>query len=133
VTVREAGKVVAEIHVDSFTELSTADPTLFAVTKEMTWAVTTQPSQKMSVFPGKGSVAPDATIQPVCVFGVITPSGELVEAHSLQPSDPNSKAALEYAKTMSFRAPVTPAGGPEQHFVFIIEKFAVSGLKPTPH
>jgi hypothetical protein len=62
-------------------------------------------------------------VQPVCVFGLITPSGKVTEAHSLQPSDPNSQAAVEAAKQMNFHTPIAPGARPEQRFVFIIEKF----------
>jgi hypothetical protein len=54
---------------------------------------------------------------------MVTSTGQLVEAHSLQPSDPNSQAAVEDAKRIDF-SPLTAAGvAPEQHFVFVIEKF----------
>jgi hypothetical protein len=122
VTVTEAGKTVIEIHVDSWTPLADADLTLFTPTKEMTWTAASAQAQKMFVHPGKGSIPKDATIQPVCIFGVVTPAGELAEAHSMQPSDPNSQAALDYAKTLTFTTPFAPAG-PEQHFEFIIVKF----------
>jgi len=56
---------------------------------------------------------------------VVTPSGELVEAHSLQPSDPYTQAAVEAAKTMSF-SNAARAAHPQQHFVFVIEQFVPS-------
>jgi len=121
VTVTEAGKVVSLIRVDSLTAMSDADPKLFVATKEMKWSSTLASAQKLFVFPRKGSLAPDATIQPVCVLGILTSSGQLVEAHSLQPSDPNSQEALEYAKAMKF--PYAAANQESQHQVFIIEKF----------
>jgi hypothetical protein len=123
VTVLEGGKTVVRVDVDSLTELSEADPKLFTATKEMTWGVNMVAQQKMTVFAQKGSIPQDATVQPVCVFGLITPSGQLVEAHALQSSGPNSAAAVEYAKGMHFAVP-NPAGGEaQQHFVYIIEKF----------
>jgi hypothetical protein len=62
-------------------------------------------------------------VRPVCVFGMVTPTGQQVEAHSLQPSDPNSQAAVEDAKRIDF-SPLIPAKSPpQQHFVFVIEKF----------
>jgi hypothetical protein len=63
------------------------------------------------------------------VFGLVTASGQLVEAHSLQPSDPNSQAAVEAAKQINFAGPAQLGTRPQQHFVFIIEKF-VSGQPP---
>ena len=121
VTVIEGGKTVVRIHVESLTELAEADPKLFTATKEMTWGVNMVSQQKMTVF-AKGSIPPDATFQPVCVFGLVTPSGQLVEAHALESSGPKSAAAVEYAKGMHFTVP-NPVGGAQQHFVFIIENF----------
>ena len=59
-------------------------------------------AQKISRFFGQGPFPSGATVRPVCVFGLVTASGQLVEAHSLQPSDPNSQAAVEAAKRMNF-------------------------------
>ncbi len=124
VTVTEAGKVASLIRVDTLTAMSDADPKLFAATKEMQWSPTLAQAQKLFVFPRKGSLAPNATVQPVCVLGILTSSGQLVEAHSLQPSDPNSQEALAYAKSMKF--PYAAANQESQHLVFIVEKFAAS-------
>jgi hypothetical protein len=60
------------------------------------------------------------------VFGVVTPSGQVVEAHALQPSDPNSAAAVEAVKQMNLSSPARANSKPEQHFVFVIEKFVTS-------
>lgn len=55
--------------------------------------------------------------------GLVTPTGQLVEAHSLQRFDPNSEAALKDATAIDF-APSMPAGAPpQQHFAFVIEEF----------
>jgi hypothetical protein len=126
VTVTEAGKVVSEISVDSLTELNAADPSLFVPTDEMLAngpAIAMEEAQKLSLFTGPGRLTSHATARPVCVFGLVTPSGQLVEAHSLQPSDPNSPAAVEAAQRMNFSYPAPPEARPEQHFVFIIQKF----------
>jgi len=125
VTVTEAGKIVTEISVDSLTELPAADPSLFVPSDEMKAkgrAIALVGSQKFrrvleSGFSGRG-----ATVQPVCVFGVVTPTGELAEAHSLQPWDPNSQTAVEAARQMTF--PLVPSSPiPQQHFVFVIVEF----------
>jgi hypothetical protein len=129
VTVTEAGKIVTEISVDSLTELPAADPSLFVPSEEMKArgrAIAMGGAQKISRVAGRGPFAPGATAQAVCVFGVVTPSGQLVEAHSLQPSDPNSQAAVEAAKQMSFSHPAPLGALPQQHFVFVIEKFVAS-------
>ena len=124
VIVTEAGKTVSEISVDSLTDLPAADPRLFVATDEMKArgpSIAMAGGQKILHF--VGALAPGATARPVCVFGLVTSSGQLVEAHSLQPSDPNSPAAVEAARKMNFTG-LTPVGvRPQQHFVFIIEKF----------
>lgn len=128
VTVTEAGKTVTEISVDSLTELPAADPSLFVATEEMKArgrAIAMTGAQKISRVAGRGPFAPGATARVVCVFGVVTPSGQLEEAHSLQPSDPNSQAAVEDAKQINFY-PTPPGAHPQQHFVFVIEKFVSS-------
>ncbi len=125
VIVSEAGKPVSEINVKSLTELPEMDPSLFIPTPEMKAggpAIAMAGAQKISHFVGQGPFPADATVQPVCVFGLVTPGGQLVEAHSLQPSDPNSQAAVEDAKRMNFSSPSVGAR-PQQHFVFVIEKF----------
>ncbi len=126
VTVTEAGKIVSEINVQSLTPLPSADPSLFVPTEDMKArgpAVAMAGAQKVVHVAVRGQVTSGATIQPVCVFGLVTASGEVVEAHSLQPSDPNSTAAVEDAKQMNFSPPAPPGTRPQQHFVFIIEKF----------
>jgi hypothetical protein len=130
VTVTEAAKVVSVIHVDSLAELATADANLFVPTDQMAaqGSIAMTGSVTLSMYPAGNAPAPDATIQPVCVFGVVSPSGEMVEAHSLQPSDPNSRAAVDFAKATHY-SPSDPAGRPAQHFVFVIEKFAAA-VKP---
>lgn len=78
---------------------------------------------KVTRVQGQGPFTSTMTLRAVCVFGMVTPTGHLVEAHSLQPSDPNSQAAVEDAMKIDF-SPQTPAGAPRrQHFAFVIEKF----------
>ncbi len=126
VTVTEAGKVVSEISVNSLTEQSGADPSLFVPTDEMQAGgpgIAMAEAQKISLYAGPGRPTSHATAHPVCVFGLATPSGQLLEAHSLQPSDPNSQAAVEAAERINFSYPAAPGERPQQHFVFVIEKF----------
>jgi len=126
VTVSEGGRVVSTISVDNLTELPAVSKELFVPAAEMKAAgepVAMGPAQKISRFAGSGPFTAGTAIRPVCVFGLVTPSGQLVELHSLQPGDPNSAAAVADAAKMSF--PPQPAGArPQQHFIFIIEKFA---------
>jgi hypothetical protein len=126
ITISEADKAVSTITVDSLTEISSADPALFTPTEAMKArgeAVAMGEAQKISRVFGKGPFTADMEVHPVCVFGLVTPSGQLVEAHSLQPSDPNSAAAVEDAKRISYLAPAAAGAKPQQHFVFVIERF----------
>jgi len=124
-TVTEAGRVVSEISVESLQGISTADPSLFVPTDAMKAGLATvmTSAKKISRLQGDGPFTSTMTARPVCVFGMVTSTGQLVEAHSLQPSDPNSQAAVEDAKRIDF-SPTIPGGlPPRQHFVFVIEKF----------
>ena len=126
VTVTEGGKTVSEINVESLTNLPSANGSLFVPTQEMQArgpSVMMAEAQKLSGFSQPRPFPAGATVHPVCVFGLVTPSGQLVEAHSLQPSDPNSQAAVEEAKRMDFFYPKIAGERPRQHFVFVIEKY----------
>jgi len=126
VTVTEGGKMVTEITVDSLKQLSTTDPSLFVPTeamKERGRPIVMAGAQRFLRVYGRSPTAPNAPPHAVCVFGVLTPSGQLEEAHSLQPSDPDSAVAMEAAKQISFPPPPPFGPQPQQHFVFVIEKF----------
>ena len=126
VTISEAGRIVSQISVESLTALTGADPGLFVPSDAMKAkgpAVAMTSATKVSRVQGQGPLTSAVTLRPVCVFGMVTPTGHLVEAHALQPSDPDSQAAVEDAMKIDF-SPLTPAGAPpRQHFVFVIEKF----------
>lgn len=126
VTVTEAGRVVSKISVEKLEEISVADPSLFVPTNAMMAegeATVLASETKISRIHGQAPLTSAMTFRPVCIFGVVTSTGQLVEAHSLQPSDPNSQAALQDAKQIDY-SPSKPAGAPpQQHFVFVIEKF----------
>lgn len=123
VIVTEGGKTVSRISVESLTGMAAADPSLFAPTEEMQTrgdSIEMAEAQKVWYDPGTPGAPGGGAI---CVFGVVTPSGALAEAHSLQPSDPNSQAAVEAAKRMAVTS-VPPLGArPQQQFVFIFEPF----------
>jgi hypothetical protein len=123
VIVTEGGKTVSRISVESLTEIPAADPSLFVPTAGMKargQSIQMGEAQKLWYDSGTAGASGGGTI---CVFGVVTPSGALAEAHSLQPSDPNSQAAVEAAKKMAF-SNVSPLGArPRQYFVFIVEPF----------
>jgi hypothetical protein len=127
VTVTEAGRTVTTISVESLTELTSPDPGLFVPTEEMKAkgrAISMARAQKIWHVAGRGPAG--AATHAVCVFGLVTPEGKLVEAHSLQPSDPNSNEAIEAAQQMTFAYPALLAPPPQQHFVFVIQEFGSS-------
>ena len=129
VVVTEGGKTVSDISIERLEPLFMVDPSLFTPTAEMNRrgrAIAMAGAQKIWRVVQNPSAPVGAAAHAVCVFGLITPSGQLVEAHSLQPSDPYSQAAIEEAKAMTFSRPSMPGQLgtlPRQHFVFIIEKF----------
>ena len=123
----KAEREKSKISVEKLEEVKAADPDQFAPTDEMRAkgrTVEMAAATKISRFHGQAPLISGMTIRPVCVFGMVTPTGHLVEAHSLQPSDPNSQAALEDAKQIDFSPTIRVGGPPRQHFVFVIEKFA---------
>ena len=125
VTITEAGRIVSKISVESLQGITGTDASLFVPSDAMKakgQAVAMTSATKISRVQGQGPFTSAVTLHPVCVFGIVTPTGHLVEAHTLQPSDPNSRAAVEDARKIDF-SPQTPAGPPQQHFVFVIEKF----------
>jgi hypothetical protein len=129
VIVTEAGKTVSEISVDSLTEVSNADSSLFSPNVQKNakgQAIAMTGAQKITRVMGKAPFPAGAALQPVCVFGVVTPTGQLVEAHSLQPGDPNSQAAVAAARKLRFSQPTPAEARPRQHFVFVIEEFVSS-------
>lgn len=129
VIVTEGGKTISTITVESLKELPSSDASLFQPTEQMQAkgpVIAMAGAEKLSRFFDPGPFTPDEVMRPVCVFGLVTASGELVEAHSLQPSDPNSEAAVEAAKRMNFSHPAPRGARPQQHFVFVIEKFVAA-------
>ncbi len=139
VTVTEAARIVSRISVEGLTPITNADPNLFVVSNAMkaTGAATAiggaatasgaatviGGAERISRVHGPKKPTSGMKLRAVCVFGVITPTGQLVEAHSLQPSDPASNAALMDAEGIDFSPLVALGAPPEQRFVFVIEKF----------
>jgi hypothetical protein len=129
VTITEAGKTVTEISIESLSQIPAADPSLFVPREQMKArgrAITLAGAQKIFRVLGQGPLAPGAPTRAVCVFGIVTPLGQLAEAHSLQPSDPNSDAAVQAAKQMTFPDTMPLGPQPQQHFVYVIEQYASS-------
>ena len=126
VVVYEGGHAVSTIAVESLTELASADPRLFLPTEEMKAKgrpIVLGGAQRVSRTLASNATSGGTAPQAVCVFGLVTPSGQLMEAHSLQPSNPNSPAAVEAVKQMSFARPPAPGDQPRQYFVFVVERF----------
>ena len=126
VTIMEAGRMVSKVTVESLGGISAPDPNLFVPTDEMKArgeAVAMTSATKVTRVHGEGAITSATTLRAVCVLGLVTATGHLVEAYALQPLDPNSEAAVADATNIDF-APLTPAGAPpRQHFAFVIEKF----------
>jgi hypothetical protein len=130
VTVSEGGHVVSEISVESLTPISSANPSWFEPTAEMAErgrATELAGAQETLGVSAPSSLAGAGTADAVCIFGVVTASGQLMEAHSLQPNDPNSAAAVAAANRLQFARPkLYGEPAPQQHFVFVIERFLTS-------
>jgi hypothetical protein len=130
VTVTEGGRTVSKIQVKSLEGRASLDASLFVPSEQMKAAqvpAMTSVKRITRIITGSqvagGQAGSAMRVRPVCIFGLVNSAGKLVEAHSLQPSDPNSKAALKDAKAIDFSAMMTPGAPPQQHFVFVIEKF----------
>ncbi len=124
VTVSEGGRVVSKIVVESLEGGASVEESLFVPTTRMMSAQMPAMAslQRITrIIPGGSTSA--AIVRPVCVFGLVNSAGQLVEAHSLQPSDPNSDAAVKDARSINFAAMTAEGAPPEQHFVFVLEKF----------
>ncbi len=125
VIITEGGKTVSEILVQRLTPTPAADPNLFAVSSDMKArgrAASMAGALKYAHASGSGPVS-----HTVCVFGLVTASGELIDAHSLQPSDPNSQAAVDAVKQMKFASEDPTGAPPQQHLIFVVENFASTG------
>ncbi|HUA19541.1 MAG TPA: hypothetical protein VMB25_12410 [Bryobacteraceae bacterium] len=129
VIVTEGGSIVSRISVDSLEPLTNADPNLFLPTEEMKTrgrAVAMGGAEKFSRMVAPSRPGSGAQFHSLCVFGLVTDAGKLVDAHSLQPSDPYSAAAVAAASQMDFSPAPVPGEvrpPPSQHFVFVIERF----------
>lgn len=132
VMVTEGGKIVSQISVESLEPLTNADPNLFMPTDSMKArgrAVAMGGAEKISRIVSPSRPGRGAEFHSVCVFGLVTDLGKLVEAHSLQPNDPYSGAAVAAANQMDFSPRPVPGevrAPPRQHFVFVIERFVAS-------
>ena len=125
VTITEAGKPVIKLQVDSLKDVAAPDPALFAISETMKSsgpAAVLAGARRFSVFHDRPR--PGAVLQPVVVVGLLAPSGKILDAHSLQPSDPRSEEAAEAAAKLGFRDSTPPGGTPVQRQVAVIVEFA---------
>jgi hypothetical protein len=129
ITIHEAGRVVSVITVESLTSPTDIDPALFRPTEAMRTKgqpVVLGGAQKL-VRTLAGEPASITTPgDTVCVFGVVTAGGQLMEAHSLQPANPHSAAAIEAARKLTFPNPAQAGQPAQQFFVFVLEKIPAS-------
>jgi hypothetical protein len=126
ITVNEAGRAVSVITVESLTSPTSIDPALFRPTEAMRakgQPVVLGGSQKLVRTIAGEPVSATAPGDTVCVFGLVTAGGQLMEAHSLQPA---SAAAIEAARKLTFPSSAQPGQPGQQFFVFVIEKIPAS-------
>jgi len=129
ITVNEGGHAVSVITVESLTNPASVDPALFQPTQTMRakgQPVVLGGGQKLSRTIAGEPVSAAAPGDTVCVFGLVTAGGQLVEAHSLQPANAQSAAAIEAARKLTFPNSAKPGQAPQQFFVFVIEKIPAS-------
>ena len=86
VTIMEGGRVVSKVTVESLGGVSAPDPSLFVPTDEMKArgeAVAMTSATKITRVHGQSASTSGTTLRTVCVLGLVTASGHLVEAHAL--------------------------------------------------
>ncbi|HWY55060.1 MAG TPA: energy transducer TonB [Terriglobales bacterium] len=125
ISIVESGDTVLQIHIDSLEDAGAADPALFTPTKEMLArgpGIVLMASVRISA----GAATPaghTGKIEPVIVHASIDDQGKVVEAETLQSSDPSlSNAALALVKSSTY-PPQTRATGPVQTEAFINVEF----------
>jgi hypothetical protein len=125
VTITEAGKPVIKLQVESLKDIAAPDPALFAITETMKStgpATILAGAKRFSIFHDRPR--PNMVLHPVVVFGLLTPEGKILDAHSLQPSDPHSEEAVQAAAKLGFHDSTPPGGTPMQREVAVIVEFA---------
>lgn len=125
-TVVENETTVIEERVESLEALPAADPNDFIPTARM--RSSRKPGtamaglEKISLAATRPS---SGTVQTVVIFGLLTPDGQVVEAHPLQSSDPALvDAALRRVSQIKFQSAVAPGAEREQHELFALVHFA---------
>jgi hypothetical protein len=128
ISIVESGDTVLQIHVDTLEDAGAPDPALFTPTKQM---LAQGPGivLKAAVRIPAGAAPPaghTGKIQPVIVHACIDDQGKVVEAETLQNSDPSlSNAALALVKSSTY-PPQTRATGPVQTEAFINVEFGAA-------
>jgi len=128
ITVNEDGSPVLQIHVDSLQDPGRPDPNLFTPTKEMLshgpGIVLRPPVRFTDIAPPVPGYA--GTVLPVIIHAAIDRDGKVVEAESLQNSDPTlSNAALTVVKRATY-APQQEGYVPLQREAFIEVAFGTA-------
>lgn len=122
-TIIEAGRPVIKLRVDSLEGLADPNPALFVPTASMkAGAPATEMAGVIRIplqLDAFDSGAANSKLPPLAVFGLLTSAGQIIGAHSLQPSDPASEAAVEAAAGLNFPS-ASRSGAPEQHEVILI-------------
>jgi hypothetical protein len=128
ISIVESADTVLQIHVDTLEDAGAPDPALFTPTKQM---LAQGPGivLKAAVRIPAGAAPPaghTGKIQPVIVHASIDDQGKVVEAETLQSSDPSlSNAALALVKSSTY-PPQTRATGPVQTEAFINVEFGAA-------
>jgi len=125
ISIVESGDTVLQIHVESLADAGAPDPALFTPTKEMLArgpGIVLVPSVRIPVF-ATSPAGHAGKVEPVIVHASVDDQGKVVEAETLQNSDPSlSNAALSLVRSSTY-PPSRRATGPVQTEAFINVEF----------
>jgi hypothetical protein len=128
ISILESGETVLQIHLDTLEDPGTADPALFAPTKEMlarSPGIVLRPAARFPAFatPPAGYAG---KVEPVIVHASTDDQGKVLEGEALQNSQPSlSNGALSAVKG-SIYPPSTRATGPVQGEIFVNVEFGAA-------
>jgi hypothetical protein len=127
ITITEAGSPVIDIRVESLEDDSAPDPSLFVPTSEMKAngaAVVIEGQDRVPMFHDHVFPQPGSLVHPVIIFGLLTSTGQIVDAHPLEPSDPKSDEALADIAEFKFADRTPPGGVPKQRQLAVFVYFS---------
>ena len=128
ISIVESGDTVLQIHVESLEDAGAPDPALFTPTKEMLArgpGIVLVPSVRIPVF-ATSPAGHAGKVEPVIVHASVDAEGKVLEAETLQNSDPSlSNAALSLVRSSSY-PPSRRATGPVQTEAFINVEFGAA-------